>query len=94
MTTSSHPAPGCRRLERQRRRERRRPIPAHIRQRNDTVLQHLGLAHLGAIGGYTMSLVVAGSALGPYSFTLSLGGIGGDELQNFNHNLYVESMAW
>lgn len=48
MTTSSHPAPGCRRLERQRRRERRRPIPAHIRQRNDTVLQHLGLAHLGA----------------------------------------------
>jgi OFA family oxalate/formate antiporter-like MFS transporter len=48
-----------------------------------------GLAHLGAIGGYTMSLVVAGSALGPYSFTLSLGGRGGDELQNFNHNLYV-----
>ena len=39
-----------------------------------------------------MSLVVAGSALGPYSFTLSLGGIGGDELQNFNHNLYVLAM--
>ena len=49
--------------------------------------QPFGLTHLGAIGGYTMSLIVAGSALGPYSFTLSLGGKANDELQNFNHNL-------
>ncbi|KZR87733.1 RNA polymerase sigma factor SigF [Synechococcus sp. MIT S9509] len=48
MTTSTQPAAIQRRLERQRRHERRRPIPAHILQRNDAVLMHLGLAHLGA----------------------------------------------
>ena len=48
MTNSSQPAAIQRQLERQRRHERRRPIPPHILQRNDTVLKHLGLAHLGA----------------------------------------------
>ena len=48
MTTSTQPAAIQQRLERQRRHERRRPIPAHILQRNDAVLMHLGLAHLGA----------------------------------------------
>ena len=33
--------------------------------------------------------MACGSALGPYSFTLSLGGKANDELQNFNHNLCV-----
>ena len=32
----------------QRRHESRRPVPASIRERNDRVLQHIGLAHLAA----------------------------------------------
>ena len=35
--------------ERHRLRECRRELPLHILQRNDTVLKHLGLAHLGAL---------------------------------------------
>ena len=48
MTTNTQPAAIQRRLELQRQHERRRSIPEHILQRNDTVLMHLGLAHLGA----------------------------------------------
>ena len=48
MTTNTQPAAIQRRLERQRQHERRRSIPVHILQRNDAVLMHLGLAHLGA----------------------------------------------
>ena len=48
MTNTTQPAAIQRRLERQRQHERRRLIPEHILQRNDTVLMHLGLAHLGA----------------------------------------------
>ena len=48
MITNTQPAAIQRRLERQRQRERRRSIPVHILQRNDAVLMHLGLAHLGA----------------------------------------------
>ena len=48
MTNTTQPAAIQRRLERQRQHERRRSIPEHILQRNDTVLMHLGLAHLGA----------------------------------------------
>ena len=48
MTTKTQPAVIQRRLERQRRHERRRSIPGHILQRNDAVLMHLGLAHLAA----------------------------------------------
>ena len=48
MTTNTQPAAIQRRLELQRQHERRRSIPEHILQRNDAVLMHLGLAHLGA----------------------------------------------
>ena len=48
MTNSKQPADLERQLERQRRHECRRSIPAHILKRNDAVLMHLGLAHLGA----------------------------------------------
>ncbi len=34
--------------------------------------KHFGIKHLGAISGFAMGLVVAGSALGPYLFSLSL----------------------
>lgn len=33
-----------------------------------------GTKHLGAISGYTMAIIVGGSALGPYSFTIAGGG--------------------
>ena len=48
MTFRTPPVNLQRQLECQRRRERRRPIPIHILKRNDAVLMHLGLAHLGA----------------------------------------------
>ena len=48
MTNNTQPAAIQRRLELQRQHERRRSIPEHILQRNDAVLMHLGLAHLGA----------------------------------------------
>ena len=48
MTTNTQPAAIQRRLELQRQHERRRLIPEHILQRNEAVLMHLGLAHLGA----------------------------------------------
>ncbi len=34
--------------------------------------KHFGIKHLGAISGFAMGMVVAGSALGPYLFSLSL----------------------
>ena len=46
--TSSQKTALQRHLEGQRRHERRRRISPQILQRNDTVLMHLGLAHLGA----------------------------------------------
>jgi len=48
MTNSKQPADLEQQLKRQRRHECRRSIPAHILKRNDAVLMHLGLAHLGA----------------------------------------------
>lgn len=43
-----------------------------------------GTKHLGSISGYTMALVVGGSALGPYSFTINGGGSGDKALYDRN----------
>ena len=43
-----------------------------------------GTKHLGSISGNVMALIVAGSALGPYTFTLNGGGGGDKELYNRN----------
>lgn len=48
MTISTRSGGSQQRLERQQRHEHRRCIPPQILQRNETVLKHLGLAHLGA----------------------------------------------
>jgi hypothetical protein len=39
---------------------------------NITWPRYFGRLHLGAISGFAMSLTVAGSAIGPYVFSLSL----------------------
>ena len=39
---------------------------------NVTWPRHFGIKHLGAISGFSMGWIVAGSAIGPYLFSLSL----------------------
>ena len=48
MTTRTEPSAVQQQLQRQRRHEQRRRIATETRHRNDAVLMHLGLAHLGA----------------------------------------------